>query len=88
MPNRPPYTVTEAITELTDGLTDGQDYIAQHAGGNIILYADYPTQPTLETGIGWFSLKESQLMRFQGSASEPTWVRTLRGQATLSIKEI
>ena len=87
MPNRPSYTVTEAISEITSGLTVGQAYIAQHVGGNIVLYADHPTQPTADTDIGWFQLKPDKIISFEGSTADPTWVRTLRGEARLTINE-
>ena len=88
MANRPPFTVTTTIKDLTSGLTEGSNYHAQHVGGSIVRYADAPNQPTLQTDIAWFVLREGESIRFTSEAADKTWVRTERGEAVLAINEL
>ena len=87
MTNQPPFEVTTTITELTDGLTAGETYRAQHVGGVEVLYCNYATQPDANTDVSWNVMRTYENILFDADSANPVWVRTRQDTASLAISE-
>lgn len=88
MANQPPFAVTKTIKELTAGLTNGETYRGQHVGGSQIWYCNYATEPDDSTNIGWNYMDQGESIQFEADPSNPVWVRTRHGKASLTISEL
>ena len=86
MPGRAPFSVTADAADLTAGLTAGQRYNVQHAGGAEVLWVNAATDPT-NADIGWNILHQREWITFMVDAANPVWVRTRSGEAVLSIND-
>ena len=77
MPNQPVFDVGPDVVDLTDGLAAG-DYQAQHIGGSVVFFTNFPTDPTGED-VSWNRLPGvvSDVIQFTAGASDKVWVRTV-----------
>ena len=89
MATRPEIVLDRTFVNLGAGLTDGDEYVCQHVGGQNIEYCDSPTDPT-DLTIGKMRLRPYEWMRFEVDASEPTWARSRStiGKARLVLNKI
>ena len=87
MANRPPYRVTTAVSQLSDGLTEGNSYRAQHVGGAEVEYCNYATEPDATTDVGWNKIRQYDNIIFEAEAANAVWARTLHGVGSLALSD-
>lgn len=84
MAHRAEFPVTGSYTQLSAGLTDGTDWIAQNVGLSQVEYCDAATKSAAESARG-FLCKQGQFFEFSASNAEGTWVRTADRRSTSAI---
>ena len=85
MANQPLFTVTDTVSNLTTGLTDGASYTAQHVGGQPVQYCNAATDPT-SADVGWNVMANREYIIFEVDLANPVWVRT-KSIAGLAISD-
>ena len=86
MPAQPYFDVSTTVAELTDGLTDGSDYVAQNVAGADVEYLNYATDPTDED-VGWHIVRSFEYIFFTVDAANPVWVRVRHGVGALAVSD-
>ena len=88
MPSQPYVDVYyNCRIDLTAGLTDGSDYLAQNVSGRDIEYTNYATDPTGDDVVGWQLVREYRFIAFTADTANPVWVRTGQGVGRLAVSD-
>lgn len=83
------YAVTDTAADVVAGLSlaDGQGYIVQNVGSELVLLSESAAAD--DAGIGWHILRRGEILEIEPASGGPIWLRTPTGRvSSVAVTEV